>query len=743
MHTERKPLSINTVIVESEHVQHTVKELLGHGGSGLTYKCLSSDGNYYCLKEVYPTELADCLVRRDDGRIILNSPFDSEEMRRKWDWYHENLIREEEKQRSASSDVAAEANDPYFLKSYGTFVADNGNLYARYDMQKGEPMSHMLETLSPEESLAILITACKKLARLHEEKGMLHLDLSPSNLYVIEHALGKEAYFLDFGSAKAMGEADDAHRFSSTEGYSPVEIMARTEGNRSDIYKIGTYSDTFSLVAILFKALVGETYSVDYRFEPDLWIRRVRERLEKCGAGEVADRLIGILRRGLSESTTRYQSADELFRDLCGVYQAMTGKGCQINALISDIDKRIADFEKALMQKIGDEGEKTRSKVVYEGEKTRAALQLEGRSLRKLILSVAVCLILAVGLLSLTRLPDFEAPQIKLQGCEKTEAGYEISGSYFECLIKIYDNKELDSYSLTLKDLSFDGFDCEADLEHLDDGIYRLTLSNIQREADTAQIIVRGGFAEDARGHVAGEARLPVVFKARPGDSTAPSVVLSHPISEKNDTMVRAGTSVRLLLMFSDETELGKVTVTEETVRALGFRYDRFEVTEHQNGTYTVRFVNVSGDNGECSVYVAPGAAVDANHNYSFGVQSTSFYLYDDEKNIDTVRPEIVISAPEILDDAVEYRVEVDDNVGIRSFAINKNDITTVGFTATVEVAFLQNSSERSVRIIRLRNIQSTSESGEKYIIIDSGVAEDEFGNPTPAALSPSFSFSE
>ena len=220
MNTKRKPLAINTVIVDKDdkRQRYTVRSVLGYGGTGITYNCLSSDNRYYCLKEVYPTELADCLIGEHNGKIILNPIFGAKHQAT-WDWYKDHLVKEEEMQRSTSVDPNAEANDPYFLKSYGTFTADNGNLYAKYDMENGCVLSQLIDELSPAELLSVLITACKKLDCLHTNKNHLHLDLSPSNLYVLNHASGKEAYFLDFGSALPLDNLDDTnHRFSSTEG---------------------------------------------------------------------------------------------------------------------------------------------------------------------------------------------------------------------------------------------------------------------------------------------------------------------------------------------------------------------------------------------------------------------------------------------------------------------------------------------------------------------------------------------
>ena len=71
MYTQRTPLPIGTLITENETVQYKVLSVLGCGGNAICYKVISSDEQYYVLKEVYPTEIANFLMREED-KIILN-----------------------------------------------------------------------------------------------------------------------------------------------------------------------------------------------------------------------------------------------------------------------------------------------------------------------------------------------------------------------------------------------------------------------------------------------------------------------------------------------------------------------------------------------------------------------------------------------------------------------------------------------------------------------------------------------
>ena len=737
MNTERRPLSITTPVIDKKgRKQYTIKSVLGYGGTAITYKCASSDGGFYCLKELYPTELADCLIREADGRIVMN-PIFGDKHQKTLDWYIRNLIEEEKKHRLAASDSEAEANDPYFLRSYGTFTAENGNLYALYDMKKGIALSQSIDSLSPVELLSVMITACKKLHRLHSGKKMLHLDLSPANIYLVENVKGgSEAYFLDFGSALPMDAPDvSSHRFSATEGYSAQEILARAEGNHSAIYKIGAHSDTYSLAAILFRALVGETYSIDHRLDPHLWMSKVREKLSACGAERAADSLIGIIRKGLDQSEYRYRSANELFDDLCAAYGTITGDSTELVELINDIETRIKDFERAVMQRISDTAEEIKAHTERDGNKTR-------RYISKLATCLAAALILIVGAFLFIEHTDFVKPRIILQDCQKNEEDYVVDGDFFECILKVKDNKELEHYDVTVDDLIFDGFECIPSIERFSDGTYLLTLANIKREADTAQLIIKAGCAEDEAKNESGETRFTLVFADKPGDSTPPSVVISKPISALGRYLIPVGGDLILWVSLDDNTGLKSKNVTEELIHT-DVEYDGIKVETVNESTYKVTLFNVRGSDGEHRVYFSPGLAIDKNNNYSLSVEM-NFYLYSDEESIDNIAPEIKISSPTVSDEAVEYRLEITDNMGIRDLRLSARDITPVGFSADISIVYVSNSAvDRVVRIIRFTNVRSTSDDSEKYFIINSGIATDRFGNRTSGEISPSFTFTK
>ncbi len=732
MSIERRPLAIGEVIVENDdkRQRYTIKSILGQGGTGITYQVNDAVGNAYCLKELFPTELTDSLIRTEYGKITLNPIFGNKH-ESVWAWYHDNLMQEEQMQRKIAINAKSKANDPYFLKSYGTFRAENGNLYTKYELEDGTALSQVIDSFSVSELIKILITAAKKIDILHIIKRYLHLDLSPANIYVIQHASDKEAYFLDFGNAISLDDPNGAskHRYSTTEGYSAPEVRAKAEGNGSSIYEVGEYSDTYSLAAILFRALVGDVFSADYRLEPHLWMSKVHVKLGKYGAEKATEQIIEILRRGLSEKESRYQSASELLNDLCTAYNAITGNNAEIDKLIKDIEIRITDFEQAISQKLDTKSEEINAHTEKESKKTR-------NHISKIAVGFAACFVAVIGLALVFVLSDFKAPKIMPQACAKTDQGYEVYGDYFECLLQITDNKELASYNITINDLIFDGFDCTPSLKSVDDGCYQLILGGISKTSDSAQIIIQAGCAQDTAKNHSVETHIPLVFIDKKGDVTPPSIIISKPASAQKQYLVPLGGELTYWVSMNDETELSKENVSEEYVHAADFQYDEL-ITSYEHGMHKITFVNVRGNEGECHVYFSPGLAIDTNNNYSKGVEA-KFYLYSDEKNIDTSDPEIKISTLSASNGVLEYQVEVTDNMSIQSFGLSENDITMVGFSANIQIEYVPTfSNKHSVRTIRFTNIKSTSDSPDKFFIVNSGIATDSFSNQTKAVISP------
>ncbi len=145
------------------------------------------------------------------------------------------------------------------------------------------------------------------LSQLHA-KGLIHRDIAPDNLMVMENEKGQTAScqdsllqlkLFDFGTARRLGLSE--YTCTLKEGYSPIEQLTSDE-------KQGAFTDLYALSAVLYYCLTGRKPEAAYS-------RLLDDDLQKPSAlGIPIDpRLEHILLKGLSiQPEDRYQSADDM-----------------------------------------------------------------------------------------------------------------------------------------------------------------------------------------------------------------------------------------------------------------------------------------------------------------------------------------------------------------------------------------------------------------------------------------------
>lgn len=102
--------------------------------------------------------------------------------------------------------------------------------------------------------LALLRELCRAVGHAHR-RGIVHCDLKPANLLVVEDVDGPRPKVIDFGIARAVG-SDDATSMVGTPGYmAPEQRAGRPLDARCDVYALGI---------CLLKALGGRTPGDDF-----------------------------------------------------------------------------------------------------------------------------------------------------------------------------------------------------------------------------------------------------------------------------------------------------------------------------------------------------------------------------------------------------------------------------------------------------------------------------------------------
>lgn len=354
---KRTPLSNNSVVVINDTAagsrrEYVIDSLAGTGGFALMYIAHEKNDmhHYVALKELFPRALDDAVAeRREDGKIVIYDPMtESDECNDEsvWDKITPYFDREVKLTRKAAAVYdsygrQAAQNSPDVLGISGPFIAENGNRYIVIDTKKGKSLRQFIdngwESNSDkgvyrnnllDEIFDILLKTTQRLTFMHGDNRMYHLDLSPANIYIsyINGGTSVEPTIIDYGSAYDCTDPEDltSHRFTCNP-FSAPEINALAElNNQNSGYYVDVTSDTYSIAAILFYAVLGELYTTQKIYDPS-WRDKIQKLYPETIYDSFAEKLIEFFSRGLSaDQSERYvtiqhsvtKKQDDLYSEL-------------------------------------------------------------------------------------------------------------------------------------------------------------------------------------------------------------------------------------------------------------------------------------------------------------------------------------------------------------------------------------------------------------------------------------------
>ena len=179
------------------------------------------------------------------------------------------------------------------------------------ELLRGETLAERLERFPvPSDDARRILREALEAAQAAHAQGVVHRDLKPQNLFLLEDGRVK---LLDFGMARAAGSARHtaASTVLGTPGYLAPEILEGTGGDiRSDLYSLG---------AVYFELLTGKRAFP--ALEPFAVLRQQREGapdVHKAAPG-VAVIDAAVLSRALTpDPEQRFQGAEQMLRALGG-----------------------------------------------------------------------------------------------------------------------------------------------------------------------------------------------------------------------------------------------------------------------------------------------------------------------------------------------------------------------------------------------------------------------------------------
>lgn len=203
--------------------------------------------------------------------------------------------------------VLAQFIDEPNIVNVRDYFEENGTAYIVMEFLDGEDLTHYARKhgrLSFDEVLALLEPAMMALDKVHK-KGLIHRDISPSNLMLLKDGRVK---VLDFGTARTQSVlGEKSLSIMLKPGYAPEE-QYRTHGQQ------GPWTDVYAMSATFYRLLTDKTppISTDRMFED-------RIELPSALGVKITPQQEAALMRGLAvRSTDRIQSMEELAKCLTG-----------------------------------------------------------------------------------------------------------------------------------------------------------------------------------------------------------------------------------------------------------------------------------------------------------------------------------------------------------------------------------------------------------------------------------------
>jgi eukaryotic-like serine/threonine-protein kinase len=152
---------------------------------------------------------------------------------------------------------AAKLRSEHAARVHDVEVLEDGQLLIVMEYLKGRPLNQVISESGPlpvERVAEFSIQLCEGLGEAHA-RGIVHRDVKPENIFVVEKDGWSSVKILDFGISKVLAEHNSVTRTQSLLGspcyMSPEQLRAsQSVDPRSDIWSLG---------AVIFEMLTGKT----------------------------------------------------------------------------------------------------------------------------------------------------------------------------------------------------------------------------------------------------------------------------------------------------------------------------------------------------------------------------------------------------------------------------------------------------------------------------------------------------
>ena len=220
--------------------KYVVGGVIGKGGFGITYEGRDNTLDMkVAIKEYYPAGMVNRInTESDDVSIFSNASGDLFQKGK------DNFLKE--------ARILAKFSMEHSIVTVRDFFEMNNTAYIVMDYLEGINLKEYLEKngrMSFADTYNMLKPIMKALDKIHE-KGLIHRDISPSNIMLLNDG---SLVLLDFGATREISkEGEKSLSIVLKPGFAPEE-QYRTKGEQ------GPWTDIYALSATMYKMITGET----------------------------------------------------------------------------------------------------------------------------------------------------------------------------------------------------------------------------------------------------------------------------------------------------------------------------------------------------------------------------------------------------------------------------------------------------------------------------------------------------
>ncbi|MCH4192078.1 MAG: serine/threonine protein kinase [Butyrivibrio sp.] len=218
------------------HGKYLVGRALGAGGFGVTYIGFDLYLEIrVAIKEFYPGDY----VSREQEKMVVPFPGRAQK-----------FFLEEKERFIEEARILAQFDKEPGIVSVKDYFEENGTAYIVMEYLEGRTLAQIMREsggkLESEKVFQLMRPVIRSMAEIHD-KGIIHKDISPDNIMILEDNRVK---LIDFGAAAKTSTADGQELWVYKQGYSPVEQKTGTG-------QLGSWTDIYAFAATMYHAISG------------------------------------------------------------------------------------------------------------------------------------------------------------------------------------------------------------------------------------------------------------------------------------------------------------------------------------------------------------------------------------------------------------------------------------------------------------------------------------------------------